>query len=209
MNLRPYGDRGLLLTDLEDRERSAYVAAFEQALPPGCREIIVGFDSLLLVSDGGSSIQEMANALDGYSPTRAKRTKPQMLEIQVAYDGPDLEFVAEASGLDVAEVIQLHSKPIYTVRMMGFSPGFPYLEGLDPRLHLERRPSPRNQIAPGSVAIGGAHAGIYSVASPGGWHLLGRTELQLFNHEAARAPEARPHTVFALSSGDKVRFIPA
>jgi KipI family sensor histidine kinase inhibitor len=92
--------------------------------------------------------------------------------------------------------------------MMGFSPGFPYLDGLDPKLHLDRRPSPRNHIAPGSVAIGGSHAGIYSVASPGGWHLLGNTKWPLFDLEAAKLANPNPTTVFALSVGDRVHFQP-
>jgi len=126
--------------------------------------------------------------------------------VPVVYDGPDLKSVAQATGLDVDAVVAIHSAPIYRVRMMGFSPGFPYLDGLDPRLHLERKASPRDHIVPGAVAIGGRHAGIYSVASPGGWHILGRTELALFQPEKAKAESVDPREVFALAPGDEVKF---
>jgi len=90
---------------------------------------------------------------------------------------------------------------------MGFAPGFPYLDGLDERLHLKRKASPRDRIEPGSVAIGGSHAGIYSVASPGGWHLLGRTDFPLFQPEKARGTLSDAREVFALAAGDTVKFL--
>jgi biotin-dependent carboxylase-like uncharacterized protein len=124
----------------------------------------------------------------------------------VIYDGPDLKRVAEETGLGVDEVVRIHTAPTYTVRMSGFTPGFPYLDGLDKQLHLPRRNLPRKRIKPGSVAIGGPHAGIYSVGSPGGWHLLGRTELPLFNPSAAKPETPDPREVFRFSPGDRLRF---
>jgi len=92
--------------------------------------------------------------------------------------------------------------------MIGFTPGFPYLEGLDEALHLPRRASPRPRIEAGAVAIGGPHAGIYSVASPGGWHLLGRTPERLFDPPSAQGSAPEPRQVFRFAPGDRLRFQP-
>lgn len=202
MKLKPYGDRGILLSGLNDEERSAWLVKLENALPPGCEEYVLGYDSILLVGQGLLSVDPKFCS----DATPVASTSRQLHTIDVTYNGIDLESVAEDCGITIAQVIELHTAPTYTVRMMGFSPGFPYLDGLDPRLHLPRRASPRTRIAPGTVAIGGAHAGIYSVASPGGWHLLGHTDWPLFNLEAARQSNPNPREVFALAPGDQVRF---
>lgn len=94
---------------------------------------------------------------------------------------PDLATVAEKSGLSTAEVVALHSQATYTVAMVGFTPGFTYLLGLDARLHTPRLSSPRIRVPAGSVAIGGSQTGIYSLQSPGGWNIIGRTPITLFN----------------------------
>lgn len=206
MNCLAYADRGVLLSALSDTERSALVHALATKRPPGCGEFVLGYDSILLV---GMRLQEALEWV-GRRPTDrpARVNAPRCHHIGVIYDGADLKIVAKGCGMDVAAVIERHSAPTYTVRMMGFSPGFPYLDGLDPSLYVPRRASPRPHIRPGTVAIGGPHAGIYSVASPGGWHLLGQTRFPLFNLEAARATKPDPAAVFALSVGDQVRFQP-
>jgi KipI family sensor histidine kinase inhibitor len=112
---------------------------------------------------------------------------------RVVYDGPDLGLVA---GLTASEVIELHVSGTYEVAMMGFAPGFAYLTGLDPRLVLPRRETPRPVVAEGSVAIGGPYTGIYPRVSPGGWHLLGRTSASLFDRDNGAV----------LDLGDRVRF---
>jgi KipI family sensor histidine kinase inhibitor len=206
MNCLAYGDRGVLLSALSDAERAALILELESDRPPGCGEFVLGYDSILLI---GSRLEATREWLGRRRADRAIGMKAvRRHTIAVKYDGADLKAVAKATGMDVAAVIERHSAPTYRVRMMGFSPGFPYLEGLDPRLHLERRDSPRTQIPPGSVAIGGPHAGIYSVASPGGWHLLGQTEFPLFKLKAAREAYPDPAQVFALNVGDQVRFQP-
>lgn len=116
-------------------------------------------------------------------------------------DGPDLAAVGEAAGLPEAEVIARFCAPVYQVAMLGFAPGFPYLLGLDPVLAMPRLATPRTRVPAGSVAIGGAQAGIYPREGPGGWRLLGRTRLGLFDHE--REPPA------LLAPGGRVRFVPA
>jgi KipI family sensor histidine kinase inhibitor len=127
----------------------------------------------------------------------------RLVEIPVRYGGeagPDLPDVAERTGLTPAEVIRLHAAPTYLVYMLGFLPGFPYLGGLDPRLATPRLATPRLRIPAGSVGIGGEQTGIYPVESPGGWAIIGRTHLTLFDPTRAEP--------CLLAPGDRVRFVP-
>jgi KipI family sensor histidine kinase inhibitor len=170
-------------------------------------EYIEGYDTVLFICKNPEGTSELKDWLKGVSKVKAdESSKRRIHEIPVVYDGPDLEEVARRVGLTAEEVIEIHSASVYTVRMMGFSPGFPYLDGLDERLHLPRKDSPRNRIEPGAVAIGGSHAGIYSVASPGGWHLLGRTNVKFFDASAAKGHAPDRAEVFLLSPGDELRF---
>ncbi len=120
-------------------------------------------------------------------------------EIAVRYDGEDLDEVARRTGLSVADVVARHLAPLYTVACLGFSRGFPYLEGLDPALRLPRRDVPRPRVPAGSVAIAADQTGIYPRGTPGGWHLLGTTDAVLFD-ETAEPPAL-------LAPGDRVRFV--
>ncbi|MEW5851724.1 MAG: carboxyltransferase domain-containing protein [Myxococcota bacterium] len=122
-------------------------------------------------------------------------------EIPAVYDGPDLDLVAQASGLSRDDVIRVHAEREYTVDLIGFLPGFAYMQEVDPRLVMPRRPSPRPLVARGSIGIAGTMTGIYPFASPGGWNLLGRAP-------ATRVcdPQRTPATLFA--PGDVVRFVP-
>lgn len=125
----------------------------------------------------------------------------KVVEVPVLYDethGPDLSDSASQLGITVDELIELHTRPIYQVRMLGFMPGFPYLEGLDTRLALPRHTIPRQQVLTGSVGIGGNQTGIYPNSSSGGWNLIGRTPLSLF--QASNVP------CTLLEPGDSVRF---
>jgi allophanate hydrolase subunit 1 len=153
MKCVPYGDRGLLLVAISDVERTAWLNKLEKELPLGCEEYILGYDSILLLGQG-LSLESIGNISESDEMAQSSVT---CHKIGVTYMGADLESVAAACNLSSDEVIERHTAPTYTVRMMGFSPGFPYLDGLDPRLHLPRRHCPRNHIAPGTVAIGGAH----------------------------------------------------
>jgi KipI family sensor histidine kinase inhibitor len=127
--------------------------------------------------------------------------------IPVVYDGPDIDRVARHNGLAPVQVVTLHAQRIYKVYFLGFAPGFPYLGDLDPRLHTPRLDSPRTRVPAGSVAIGGEHAGIYPLETPGGWNLLGRTPRVLF--DPSRAGEGdRGREAFLLRPGDRVQFLP-
>ncbi len=125
--------------------------------------------------------------------------QPVTVEIPVRYDGPDLPEVADRLQLAESEIIRLHTEAVYTVFMVGFLPGFPYLGPLPETLELPRRDTPRLRVPAGSVAIAGRQTGIYPQASPGGWHLIGRTDFRLF------APSQNPPA--RLQPGMQVRFI--
>lgn len=118
--------------------------------------------------------------------------------IAVRYDGPDLEHVAQRCRLTVDDVITIHSAGTYTVDLLGFVPGFAYLSEVDARIQIPRRAEPRTRVPAGSVAIAGAHTGIYPLDTPGGWHVLGSTAIRMF--DVTREPPA----LFA--AGDVVRF---
>lgn len=128
-------------------------------------------------------------------------TTTHVIEIPVCYDaafGADLDAVAKHTGFSHDEIRGRHTAATYTVAMLGFAPGFPYLLGLNPALHVPRRASPRTRVPAGSIAIGGAQTGIYPRELPGGWQLIGRTPLTIFD------PTREPACL--LAPGDKVRF---
>ncbi|ASS68916.2 MULTISPECIES: 5-oxoprolinase subunit PxpB [unclassified Paenibacillus] len=136
-------------------------------------------------------------------PSRVDQEEAAVVRIPVRYGGaagPDLEEAAFRSGLGAEEFIRLHSAPLYRVVMIGFLPGFAYLDGLPPELSQPRRSSPRPLVPAGSVGIGGGQTGVYPSASPGGWRLIGRTDAEL-----ADFGRERPSL---LQAGDHVRFVP-
>jgi len=132
---------------------------------------------------------------------RSAAAAPRLIEIPVCYDaefGLDLDHVGEHTKLSAGEVVDLHSTAEYRVACIGFVPGFPFLTGLPKTLATPRRATPRKEIPPGSVGIGGAQTGIYPLRSPGGWNLIGQTPLKLFD------PTKNPPAL--LCAGDRVRF---
>lgn len=122
------------------------------------------------------------------------------IEIPTNYIGEDLEHVSKSLNISILEVIRLHTEPIYTVAMVGFLPGFPYLMGLNPKLQMPRKNTPSLNVKKGSVAIAGAQTGIYPVDSPGGWQIIGKTDIELFDEKNSINPSL-------LVSGDRVKFI--
>ena len=172
--------------------------------PEGIEEWVPAFSSVLLRFKGRAPGEESLMEWMGRPPEAwPKWETGRVVEVPVRYDGPDLEEVARRTGHAIEEVVRRHSGVDYRVRCLGFSPGFAYLEGLDPGLHLPRRDTPRERVRVGSVAVGGEHTGIYTVPSPGGWNLLGTTSRRLFDPGAARLEER-----FVLGMGDRVRFAP-
>ena len=168
-------------------------------LHPAYASVLVSYDPRRVRPEEVRDAVAATLAAAGDAPLPDSR----LVEIPVCYGGdfgPDLAEVAAACGLDREEVVREHSAAEYVVYFLGFSPGFPYLGGMAPRIAAPRRGTPRKRVAAGSVAIGGSQTGVYPLASPGGWQLIGRTPLMLFD------PDAVPPAVLGL--GDRVRFVP-
>jgi KipI family sensor histidine kinase inhibitor len=186
----------------------AAMAALQAASLHAVEELVPGYVSLtVLLRDLPRRERAEAEAAVRGVVARvgegAAELRTRIVSVPVAYGGDagfDLVDVAARTGLSPEEVISRHCAPTYRVAFIGFLPGFPYLMGLDPVLHLPRRATPRTRVPAGSVAIGGAQTGIYPVASPGGWHVLGRTAVGLFD-PAATSPSL-------LCAGDRVQFRP-
>jgi KipI family sensor histidine kinase inhibitor len=212
----PLGDDALLVRFGEriDARVNADVhrltAQLRDVSPPWLRDLVPAYASLAVFFDAerlpdGDPHAAVGEAVEALLSRPASRSVGDgtLHEIPVCYGGEhgeDLAGAAHELGLDAATLIARHSAPVYTVAMIGFAPGFPYLLGLDPPLALPRLATPRTRVPAGSVAIGGAQTGIYPRESPGGWRLLGRTPCTLF--DATRAPPA------LLQAGDRVRFVP-
>ena len=190
-------------------QRAAIPGVIE--LAPAYTSVAVFFDPVAVLRsnrDRNGVFEELAtrirSAIAGGSRRHRRRTSagaPRLTEIPVCYDpefGFDLDRVVEHTKLSGAEVIDLHSTSEYQVACIGFVPGFTFLAGLPKNLATPRRDIPRKEIPPGSVGIGGAQTGIYPLRSPGGWNLIGRTPLKLFD------PSKNPPTL--LQPGERVRF---
>lgn len=172
---------------------------------PDVAEAVVGMNNLTLFHHFHTDTQKLIEKLHQiWEEIQQKSTAHigRLVEIPVHYGGEfgeDLHYVAEFHHTTPEEIIRHHTEPTYTVFMMGFQPGFPYLGGLPENLHTPRRDVPRTRVPAGSVGIGGSQTGIYPFTSPGGWQLLGRTEIPLF--DAKQTPPV------LLKAGDQIRFI--
>ncbi|SLK34938.1 allophanate hydrolase subunit 1 [Mycobacteroides abscessus subsp. abscessus] len=145
-----------------------------------------------------SLIEEIVNQLE-----EVEKTNNRMIEIPVCYGGeygPDIEVVAKYNNLTVDQVIALHSSRDYFVHMIGFAPGFPFLGGMSEKIATPRRSTPRQLIPAGAVGIAGVQTGVYPIATPGGWQLIGQTPIQLF------LSNNNPPSL--LQAGDIVKFVP-
>jgi KipI family sensor histidine kinase inhibitor len=211
----PYGDSALLLTfgDGIDEAVSRQVREAARALRRlrddhgGIGAPVAAYASILLPFDPLAKSAEAAArlALDALAAVASEdREKVQpVVEVPTRYggdDGPDLREVAEAHGLTVPQAIECHAGAAYVVAFLGFMPGFPYMIGGPAELDHPRRPTPRTRVAAGSVAIAGIQGTVYPFASPGGWNLVGRTDVRPW--DAQREPPA----LFA--PGSRVRFVP-
>ena len=174
------------------------------APPAGVLDVVPGYDALLVAYDPLRVAPAAVEAWLAGALAEAPAAPPgHRVEIPVCYDpalAPDLEPLAAEKGLSVAELVALHTAPDYRCYLLGFRPGFPFLRGLDPRLVAPRLASPRPRVPAGAVGIGGGQTGVYPVDSPGGWRLIGKTPLRLFD-------PARP-VPFLVRAGDTVRFVP-
>lgn len=209
-----YGPHALLIHFARAPGEAAYercasiMAELERNPLPGLVHFVPGFTTLLLEFDPQLVPNVKLIAAQTASKLskirKAKPAKETLKEFSIVYDGPDLARVAEHNRLSLEEVVQLHSNRTYRVYMLGFSPGFPYLGELDRKLHTPRLPTPRPVVKAGSVGIGGQHTGIYSLATPGGWNIIGHVSETIFDPSRQ---QTGPESMFLLHPGDQVRFV--
>lgn len=179
----------------------------------GLQEIVPAYSSLTIFYDVFTvrkSFPDFATAFEAVKnlaekaisqPQNLSNSKPRFVEIPVCYDAEfalDIDFVAQVNKITTAEIIKIHTNQIYRVFMLGFLPGFPYLGELDERIAAPRKTEPRLRVPRGSVGIAGRQTGIYSLESPGGWQIIGRTPLALFD------VQSEPPTL--LQIGDELQF---
>ncbi|GAA1752705.1 allophanate hydrolase subunit 1 [Aeromicrobium alkaliterrae] len=189
MRLRPSGDRAVLLDCDDAAEARAWFAALQEQTDAtlGARTVLVrGVPA------------EIRRIIGGTTPGEVAGQARSEVVVPVTYDGPDLAEVARLTGLTPDQVVQAHTGTPWTVAFTGFAPGFAYLTGGDPRLQVPRRDTPRARVPVGAVALAGPYSGVYPRESPGGWQLLGRTDVPLWDLD--RDPPA------LLLPGAQVRF---
>jgi inhibitor of KinA len=192
----------------------ALAAALERNRPAGIVDVVAAYSTVTVFYESGllphggdraydhvcQVINERSRHVD-FEMKKAPLPPARLVEVPVCYSGefgPDLDLVAQHGGLEISEVIKRYQAATYLVHAIGFLPGFPYLGGLPPELATPRRATPRTLVPAGSVGIGGAQTGVYSMATPGGWQIIGRTPLVLF-HPGAADPAL-------LRVGDRVKF---
>jgi inhibitor of KinA len=207
MTVRPFGDRAFLI-ELEQRIDPSIVdvarAIADDWERRGLGEAIPAFASVVVAFDPARTTWQdaagAAKALTLAPPPAAPPIAGRLIDVPTVYDGPDLAETASRSGLSTAELIALHSGREYRAFFLGFMPGLAYCGMIDPRIDAPRLASPRPRVPKGSVAIANLQTIVYPVDSPGGWRLIGRTELAVF--DPAREPAA------LISAGDRLRFVP-
>ncbi|WP_297852762.1 5-oxoprolinase subunit PxpB [Meiothermus sp.] len=177
------------------------VQALVADLLPGVTDLVPGYVNLYIEYDAEKVFRARVERwVERHLPRLPTLPQGREVEMPVRYDGPDLPWVAQETGLSVEEVVRLHSEPLYRVFATGFTPGFPFMGPLPERLRLPRRSTPRPLVPAHAVAIAGNQTGIYPLPSPGGWHLIGTALTQVYNPLRER--------VFLLEAGDQVRFVP-
>ena len=206
--VRPVGDRALTIQmgSALDPETTARVRALDarvsEARLQGVLESVPTYAALLVIYDPGRArYKDLKGALLALAAKGGEESAPgEMFEIETVYDGEDLDEIAQRSSMSRDDVVALHTSRVYSVLMLGFSPGFAYMGFVDDLLKAPRRTTPRPRVPSGSVAIASAQTGVYPRSLPGGWNLLGRTHERLFDAEAPRPSRLMP--------GDRVRFLP-
>lgn len=200
MNIRAVGLTALLV-EVRNVDDAMSLAAWARSVPVDAEEIVPAATSVLF--DGLSDVAALRELLEQWRrlPSAPSTRAAEPVEIPVVYDGVDLEFVADLWGMDNDAAVARHLATEFTVAFCGFAPGFSYLRGLSAELAVPRLDSPRARVPAGSVALAGTWAGVYPSASPGGWRILGRTEVVLWDQH-------RPHPAL-LPPGTPVRFVRA
>jgi KipI family sensor histidine kinase inhibitor len=194
----PCGDRGLLL-EVDDLEAVLDLyASLQDAELPGVTDLVPAACTVLVTTDGRVSLDEVRRRVVALPTARRVGRPRRTVQVPVSYGGPDLGVAAEAVGMSPEALVRMHTSSPWTVAFTGFLPGFAYLVSPSATTPVPRRHEPRTRVPRGSVALGGEFTGIYPKESPGGWQLIGRTDLALF--ELEREPPA------LLVPGMHVRF---
>ena len=207
MRIQPLGDTALLaeLSTRLDTSINTRAIALATALKKrrDVRQAIAGYASVTVHFDPEQATHDsLGAAIKRLAAKRPPMAEPGRLHrIPVNYDGPDIAEVGERLQLSRERIIEIHSRPIYRVFLVGFVPGWAYLGPLPDELVLPRREVPRTQVPAGSVAIAGRQSGVYPLPTPGGWHLIGRTSVKLC------LPDSDPPCLFR--AGDRVKFFSA
>ena len=217
----PAGDSAVVaefgneISEAVNRCVHAFAAAVEKSGIPGIRELVPTYRSLMIHYDPRTiRYGELLTALSALSAeeTADADAERHILVIPVLYGGeagPDIGNVAEKNGLSPDEVIELHTGTDYRIYMLGFTPGFTYLGGMDPRLETPRLSTPRVKIPAGSVGIAGMQTGVYPIDSPGGWQLIGRTPVPFYDPSRPEPilPKAGWYICFRSVSGEEYKNI--
>jgi KipI family sensor histidine kinase inhibitor len=196
-----YGREAVLVELADLGEVMGLHRAVCDAPPPGLRELVPAARTLLVSYDPAATTHDaVVAALRRTDATTATAGAGPLVELATVYDGPDLDEVAELTGLSRDEVVRRHAGAEYVVAFCGFSPGFAYLTGGDPALRVPRRSTPRTTVPAGAVGLADEFTGVYPRPSPGGWQLIGNTGAPLW--DTSRNPPA------LLAPGTRVRFVP-
>jgi KipI family sensor histidine kinase inhibitor len=188
--------RDAVLADVADSAAARSLAAFARAVHVVADEVVPGARSVLF--DGVPDVDALRERLAGWTPDSEPRPG-RVVEVPVVYDGPDLEDVARRWGTDVDGVVARHCGTEFVSAFCGFAPGFAYLSGLREEYAVPRLDSPRTRVPAGSVGLAGSWCGVYPTQSPGGWRLLGRTDVTLWDPDRSEPA--------LLAPGTRVRFV--
>ncbi len=202
MNVLPFGDAALLV-ELDDLDEVlALAAAVDADRPAGVVDVVPAARTVLLVAEPGTPLDPLLKWVTtlSFSPSSLRELADGApVEIEVVYDGPDLAEVARLTGLDEQEVVEAHTGTPWRIAFGGFAPGFAYLVDGAPRLDVARRAEPRTTVPTGAVGLAGEFSGVYPRPSPGGWQLIGRTDVVLWSMTDGAL----------LRPGGRVRFVVA
>lgn len=199
MRVLPYGEFAVLVDCDSPGDALPLYAELRRHPPAGLVDLVPGSRTILVVLDHAGGAQPLLDRLARFHPhPDGPAALADLVELSVTYDGDDLCDVAALTGLSPEEVVRRHTAAEYVVAFCGFAPGFGYLAGLDPKLQVPRRDSPRTRVPAGAVAIADEYSAVYPRESPGGWRLLGRTDARLWDIEREPPAVFRP--------GTRVRF---
>jgi len=211
-SIQPLGDTGIIIqfgTEISEaiyQQIRQYVYWLEQSCIEGIVEWVPAYTTLaVFYRPNIISYDELSQKLlkIGEKIESMPVPDPIVIEIPTLYGkeaGPDIQFVAETNGLSEEEVVKIHSSSDYLIYMIGFVPGFPYLGGMDKRIAAPRKKTPRSRIPAGSIGIAGEQTGIYPLETPGGWQIIGRTPVKLY--------DPQKQDPILLKAGDYIRFVP-